>query len=530
MAETKHHLNIYKLSSEIKKIDEIEIPSDDPRFIIESEQLDGDFKYRIFVQRNKDREPAWYSLMQPFLNPDYEKTNPIINKNSNFVMIVDFKGVLYALTGGFGNTKIRRLIDDEFGLRMALRMLDSNTISNILQKPLKSETRQIWRSVSGYRPDLDLANYRRIQKALDGRSIDDDLPGITVSGKSALSINVATRAGKLREVFKKLQQIEKKRARLTFPKSYEIVKNSKAKKRLNEKMIIKLNDYLEGKGGRDDLYLEVKDPFMQFRCEDFQLHTKKHNVAIDNIDLSIVKSELMSKGIKGFKSVDDLLAVKITGKDCNGYPLVDAESLKELLVCEIEYNKAAFIYINKKWYKILDDLKRYVEEETRKIVVSKNMPDWDTSKFHGQKGEHDYCDYAESVKGWKNLDFDLVRVKKSTPIELCDLYNKEENEFIFVKKTWGSKSSYLFNQGLVSAEANNRYPEFRDECKTKWPELFDGKFKPNSKIVFAIAHEKATDADFPNNLSFFAKLNLLQVIEKLRTLQYQVEIAPIKLV
>nr|WP_040218205.1 DUF6119 family protein [Haemophilus parahaemolyticus] len=103
----------------------------------------------LFIQKDKVSIPEWSNFISS-LAPSYSFRN---NSNSFVYFRVHNYG-LYALTGGHGYKVIQDYIDDEFGLNVALRLIDNLAISSIHQLSIKSQTRQIQRSVANYNPSL----------------------------------------------------------------------------------------------------------------------------------------------------------------------------------------------------------------------------------------------------------------------------------------------------------------------------------------------------------------------------------------
>ncbi|WP_158245839.1 TIGR04141 family sporadically distributed protein, partial [Pseudomonas sp. MPR-ANB1] len=100
-----------------------------------------------------------------------------------------------------------------------------------------------------------------------------------------------------------------------------------------------------------------------------------------------------------------------------------------------------------------------------------------------------------------------------------------------IKNTWGSKSSYFFNQASVAIETFKKSATFRENIRKKWPKEFPGTFKLGQSTVvigFAITEDK--HAHFPNNLSYFTKLSLINNINKMAQCNVQVVLSPVKLV
>ncbi len=49
-------------------------------------------------------------------------------------------------------------------------------------------------------------------------------------------------------------------------------------------------------------------------------------------------------------------------------------------------------------------------------------------------------------------------------------------------------------------------------------------------IIFAIVHKKTQEKHFPQNMSYFSKVNLIDVVEKMSQSGYNVKLAPVDFV
>jgi uncharacterized protein (TIGR04141 family) len=143
--------------------------------------------------------------------------------------------------------------------------------------------------------------------------------------------------------------------------------------------------------------------------------------------------------------------------------------------------------------------------------------------------ELDYNKYVANENGWKCMDQDFIYIEGKSKIEVCDVFNKAKKQFFYIKETWGSKSSYLFIQGVTAAEFYSNSIEFREKCSEKWPSEFDVAHK-NCEVIFGIATRKEIENEFPLNMTYFAKLNLYNTVATIKNLEYTVKLVPIKIV
>jgi uncharacterized protein (TIGR04141 family) len=410
---------------------------------------------------------------------------------------------------------------------MALRMIDEKEeISALKQRSMKGHTRQIYRAVSGYDPLFDKENYTRILNSIQGKG---NFLGkrFGVIGKTSLILRTIKDIENLNEVFDEIENIAAKEEKIHFPRSYKVVKDASLKKRLDSEAFNLINKYWTGQEDRERLYLEFEDPLAQFRCDKFKVQFKWKSTEISEFDLDIIRDTLKASGIDKIEEFEDLEKIKITGFNEEGFEELSGEAFWELLICEIDNEGRAYIKIKKQWLQILDEVKEFIDTQISSIQVECNLlPEWDKVAC---PTELDYNKYVANENGWKCMDQDFIYIEGKSKIEVCDVFNKAKKQFFYIKETWGSKSSYLFIQGVTAAEFYSNSIEFREKCSEKWPSEFDVAHK-NCEVIFGIATRKEIENEFPLNMTYFAKLNLYNTVATIKNLEYTVKLVPIKIV
>jgi uncharacterized protein (TIGR04141 family) len=514
--EKSQRINIQKIKEDVS-IDDIDLKT--VNFVEEY----SDEKQKLFIQPQKESKPSWREYLGRYISSDI---NQIINKTSSFVLLYKHNDSLYALTGGYGYNKIKKYIQEDFGVNIALRMIEEKEgISALKQRSMKGHTRQIYRAVSGYDPLFDRENYMRILNAIQGKGKFLD-KRFGVVGKTSLILRTTKDIENLNEVFDEIENIAAKEEKIHFPKSYKEVKDPSLKKTLDLAAFDLINKYWTGQEDRERLYLEFEDPFVQFRCDKFKVQFKWKSTEIPEFDLDVVRKTLTENGVAKIDKFEDLEKIKFTGVNEDGFEEFNGETLWELLICEIDSEGRSYIKIKKQWLQILDEVKAFIDTQISSIEVErKALPEWDKKKC---PKEIDYNNYVAKEKGWKCMDQDFVYIEGKSKIEVCDVFNKAERKFFHIKETWGSKSAYLFTQGMTAAEFFSTSSDFRKKCSEKWPSEFDGAHK-NYQVVFGIASEKDIQDKFPLNMTYFAKLNLYNAAATIKNLEYTVKLVPIKI-
>lgn len=477
---------------------------------------------KLFVQRNKVSTPSWLSYIMPLLP---EGTEEIHNFSSSFILVIHHNASNYILSGGYGFTELQGYVTEEFGLDLALRMIDEKEISTLSQKAMKGTTRQIIRAVAGYDPIFDRDNYNRILSAIEGKAQFEGRK-FRIVGKSSLALRTAKDIHHVSEVLTQIEEVLAQDEKVHLPKSYKEVTEKVTLDQLEALMFASFQSYWQCQADRENIYLEFKDPFAQFRCEKFSVTYKHHRAEIAEFDLDLVREKLKEKGFNTIDDPDDLHKMFVSGFNESGYQEIKKEPVYNLLIFETTIGTTHYIKFGKQWFQILEEVQEYINRELSALTVHNGrLPSWDKS-VHGEEG--DYNNFVAAQNGWACMDKDFVYIIGHSKIEFCDLYDHASTTFYHVKETWGAKSAYLFTQGITAAETYRQSSDFRTKCAHKWPQFFTDEVK-KANLVFGIADNNAFAANFPQNMTYFAKLNLYIAVSALKLLNFDVALAPIRL-
>lgn len=481
----------------------------------------SDANRKLFVQSGKISTPSWATYIEPLLP---EPRESLFNSSCSFIMVIHHNTSNYILRGGYGFTEIQDYIVQDFGLGMALRMIDEKEVSALNQKAMKGTTRQIIRAVSGYDPLFDRDNYNRILNTIEGKAQFEGRK-FRIIGKSSLALRTTRDINHASDVLSQVEEILAQEEQVHFPKSYKEVKAKEKLNQLEALMFAGFQKYWRGEGSRENIYLEFRDPFSQFRCETFNVTYKHHRVVINDFDLDLIREKLIEQGFTTIEALDDLHKMAVTGFNETGHPEIKKEPIYNLLVFETTVENIHYIKIGKQWFEILEAVQTFINKELTTLVVHNDrLPQWDKT-VHNQ--EKDYNKFVAEQNGWACMDQEFVYITGHSKIEFCDLYDPGSTTFYHVKETWGAKSAYLFTQGITAAETYRQSADFRTKCAEKWPDFFTDEIK-KANLIFGIADNNALEANFPQNMTYFAKLNLYNAASALKLLNFDVALAPIR--
>jgi len=396
--EKSHKINVYRLREETS-FEAIDLVGGGYELEYSNSRI------KLYVQKQKSSQPEWAQFLEKYLTSNIDD---IQNKSSSFVFICRNNHNIYALTGGYGHNKLKALIDEEFGVQVAIRMIDENTLTALNQKSMKGHTRQIYRAVAGYNPLFDRENYTRILNAIEGKA---EFFGkkFRIVGRSSLALRTTKDIEEIDDVFNEIEQILARSERIEFPKSYKVVKDNDLITLLNNEMLSLVINYWQGNEDRERLYLEFKDPFTQFRCDKYRIRCQRKKIEITEFDLDIVRDKLVEYGIERVETLEGLGSIKFSGENEAGIEEFKNETFLDLLICELQHGGRNYIKVRRKWYQILDEISRFIDEQIKLIPVDKDLlPDWIKDSY---KKEKDYNEFVAREMGWACLDTQFIHVQ-----------------------------------------------------------------------------------------------------------------------
>ncbi|WP_447555582.1 TIGR04141 family sporadically distributed protein [Vreelandella sp. EE22] len=437
--------------------------------------------------------------------------------------VVKLKDKLFILTFGTGFHLVKNeAIERDFGLRVTLNSVDPDKLrsldkANYDHNPLNSRTQS---SIDLGVFDLDVDSEMDMLYAVTGAS-RVPMFGSHVTGRDALTlvldINLKGLRDILLEAFKKYEE--------ALPKEFEWVENIQRvkDKELLEVLDLELDDVLSNNefqkmwigepeivdwesqiGYSFDLYQKTPRHVV-LKIEDLVQHFKDKSIPLTTENLK-------------------LQSVHIND---NEYNSTKKWSAYRCLYAEVLAGKEQYILRNGQWYIVNSNFVEYID---------KYLEGFDPYDFEFPVYSHDREeDYNEFVTGqYGNIELmDKKFIKIGGPydkLEFCDLI-RGSSELIHVKYYRSSSTlSHLFAQGFVASEAFISDSAFRKRLNEKLPDstklkCTDSRPDPSSyRIVYAIA----TNRSVPKELPFFSKVTLKNALKTLKTLNYKVSVAAIK--
>lgn len=479
----------------------------------------------LYVKGSNSFLPKWLSFFDGFLN---QKIENVFNSSSSAVLLVKHDKRVFAFTFGYGRGFLNlNLVEDNFGLKVALNSIDADKIRSVDIKNLDTVVRQSKVQVSqvgtvdnfGFNIDRDILN------AVTGLS-NEPAFGKQISGAVSLHLSVAVKIDTLSSLCTiLLKKFGEKTYKERFPWVDHIsdVKNKALADELDGllvKAILEKNF--------EQLFLAIPEIIDWEQVQGFKYKTRDEEVKedIQIEDVLPPDDELKDKVNVVWLERKNVLCV---GADNEA--IIHEWRLYDCINYELKKDKETFLLTGGKWFKI--DTK-YVEFVAGEIS---HIPEYKNFKLLSCGGEKE-GDYNKKV-----ADSDKKRCflmdKKLIPygggqnkIEFCDLF-VDKQDFVHVKRFRGSAClSHLFQQGHNSAFLLRTELDFLKKVNKELPQAW--KFSETTpintsgyEVVFAVISRanKGVRDIFP----FFSKVSLQQVYKQLKAYGYKVSVAKIEM-
>ena len=517
MARTKTQgLNIYRGKAHLQ-LGQLKFESyGDP---VESGQ-----DYLLFLKSVDADPPEWMAYLDPILTRDHS----IYNRSSGFIYAADVDGRIYFISSGPYWQQLSDLVDESYGVELALRLINDKDLKALSQQNIQGATKNITRTVLGYTPSADRENYLRILDQLKGRGTFSNL-SCTIEGSKSIKLRTTRPIVEFPALVSELNAVLKQPPKLDFPESFSQVTDDALIYELERQLIKEIDQCVRRIKEPENLYLEAGAP-TYLNSDDYTLFINGEPIKISSFEIGDVINGLISGGKKSINGIDELVGENaIRCADISGEVILD-DTIWSLLVFDTSHLGKDYFLYKKTWYEILPGVKQFYEDQLGivKVLDPRPFPTWDSSTHHRESAYNREVQRVNQMHGWVLMDAKNVPISNEgrSKLELADIYDPQNKVFYHVKRGSGAVLSYLFMQGFVAGEHFYQSGDFRSKAKAKFG-ISDAEFTVADNpytIAYGIAHAQALAPEFPKNLSFFAKSNLVHAARELNGLGYKVQI------
>ena len=513
--ETKTVVNLYLLKENILDIDKI--IKGNP----ESASLAGikDGVVKIFYKNMPEVEPKWVKKIKAFCP---EIRLHLTSSSCSALLLVYPPKInrYFAVCFGYGRGLLDPvLLEEGFGLKVALNVIDNEQVKSIDVKNLDTVIKNI-RMDNSKETDFDSFGANIERDILNGvvgvrKNIDAFKYSEKLCGKDALKFSALVDFAGLPQLCEEIYKIYKKdeyKEHFRWIDQVRMIRNNKQLiKQLDDKMIEALH-----KEEWEKLWMvppEVIDWYDKegfsytpageiFEDIGFPSFVTAKEIAVNDATLELLHSS---------KVYYHSLSQSLSYLDWPAYKCV---------YCELDVKEGRHILVAGSWYAIDKEYSKNIDEQIQ--CLNNYEGECDFIRY-GRVNEKDYNNDLYKANKSKAVLFDRDTITYGgghSSIEFCDLYYGG-NEFIHVKRYSGSSAlSHLFFQGLTPAYLLKTEPLFlkkvNDKLAKKGAKQIADDFKAFScEIVYAIA-VASEKKDIRDMLPFFSKVALAHTAKQLR--------------
>lgn len=529
-ADRTHHVSVYRLEPGHDLESYWGAADEEAADDFASDPVDGLGDQALLVFGERPLHPrAWVGHVHSLTGLDLG----YLSADAAALLIVRVEGETFALTFGGGRWLLRtHLVDRDFGLDLALRVLDADAVRQVRRQYLSAKARvdtnlvpagqELWsfgirehaelvRQLAGAissKARMDLSHSRRSRRRTDTVPID-----CTDRMRLPLPESPQLLVADLREIARVLRDhdIDPSLAPLRWvrrvpPDRTDITDQAWE---ITLDMLHVLDDpvslaYPGRFHGGPDVVRYVG---------------QVGGLRIDSPQLALADLRDGLATVDRARRLRVLQTSRIGGLDSSGDPLATDAPAAEWLTAQVDIDRdQRLVLLDGEWYDTSDGYRQHVARVIDTAFADRpewDLPAWTEGRRPGERWEEqDYNRYvADEIEGFVCLDRKLVRTPAhKRGFEACDLLGPS-GELVHVKavssRTGSGPLSHLFAQGIVAVDSltdRATWHRFVDLVREQHPDRADGLGARPRTLVFAM--HRSDGLLTPDRLFTFARSEL----------------------
>jgi uncharacterized protein (TIGR04141 family) len=476
---------------------------------------------RLYFARRSSQRPKWAVFFGDLLaGVDLPGV-----ASAPAILLVPVDERLMAVAFSFGSALLEAgSFDPTFGLRVALNSVKPGKVRSYDKRTFDALFRQTREQAAS---ETNLESFgidaeRDLVRTISGRPADKTL-GTSMAGGSSLHASVKTTPNRLVHYLRRLYN----KSTGKLDEQYRWL--GRIEEVLDHELQETLDSYLDDRlrANSQGVWLAVPEIMDWPNASGFRfiVPTRSKSVYPDLHWRSLSRA-LRSTSV--FVGVEFLRAHRVELLDGNDTPL-KRWKLYDCLNAEIIVGHEAYVLSAGAWYKVDSDLIAEIDREVGALeLCALPLPDFDVC----DKDERAYNLRVASLmpKDFCCLDSqDIMFGGGRSRFEVCDLLHSS-GALLHVKRYGGSSAlSYLFAQGLMSADLLMKRPSFRENADLlveakKFSALVQKSFgsKQVRDVVYVVIGGPANSS--PCRLPLFAKVNLRNAVRSIRAFGWDAKI------
>lgn len=488
----------------------------------------------FYFKQVEEKKPNWIA---EFFNDTID--NPQLrNKTIQAVYLTEvnideYTTRTFAITFGFGRNLLRLdNFEERFGIISTMNLIDTEKLRAIdYNSPMGTpKTRRIQLGKSSPIQEFELNKERDMVKNMAGRLIEESFEDAkTASGKQSLSIPFTANIENIHEALKELYHIfisEEYKEKFPGIDYTKEVKDKDTIRQLDEQLLFLLNNYPNNQDGEVLIAMPEILPDNEISGYYYSRSEDIHHDLILNEVISVVRNLFGEEISINLLKKETICIINEHGERASHWKIY------KCLIADLTHNNHQYVLNDGKWYEYDDDYAAEVNRFYNETELS-DIPMPNCRRLPMAENEGDYNTRASSSRE-RAVKWDCVLINPfdETPFELCDIFDRQTNSFIHVKKDTGSSAlSHLFFQGSVSGELI-RVDSVRRQILERKPEMYghinEHTFTASTyTIVYGIIEKDNPDSERPK-IPFFSKVSFRQAATALTLFGYTVKLKSIK--
>lgn len=465
------------------------------------------------------------------------------DKQAWALLVVAVDGVLYAVGYGHGHHLLRRDVRDaDFGLSVAIRVLDPENIDEVTRRTLSQQARTDVTYVPSGMPlwqyglDWQLELVKRTRGKVSGQfqvtsNSKVTMGGALLEGANGLLLNLAVEPERfvadIREVERALRT-GFVRPEFRFIDQMRPVRSNGVLDDLNGHLDALIGSP-EGESKMGRIAVGAPTDLMSIVPN---ARTYKVKIGSTPITVDVVNSETLlgrARLIRQGERVEALRKGSVVMLSNDGREIGETTSPAHWFEVAVDMDEHHYFFVEGQWYRLGPQYVDQLRDEVNEIFereVTVELPPWETGWCEARYNREAH----EPGKGYYRLDREFISTPWHKNVEICDILGPHF-ELIHVKRAKRSEPlSHLFNQGVVAArtllaedDARARFQERLARSTSAGP--LPIPYSP--QIIYAILLSSGKKLT-PETLFPFAQIALVQADRMLRRMGCRVSVVGVE--
>ncbi|MFA0996650.1 DUF6119 family protein, partial [Pseudomonas syringae] len=410
-----------------------------------------------FSENIKGNDVWWWKTYRGFFNDDVKEPENTFNFGVLLCQNLENKEQVYAVSLGKSHFYLSKFIHLDFGIDLAIRVADENSILLKKSRYFTGTKRQ------------DVSSYQRFQ--IDSYEAGESVDHLKLKAANkeiwgerniifadSIQMDMDKQPLELSAIFQQIDESSRGKKIIHLPKLESV--GAEVASELDELLL----KHLKNAGGQvliEEFQVHGIAICFSFHDYDYEIKAKVDKVNHRNALGNTIEIQAVSDFLNDHPDITDInnVTIQFKSEDTGRF----TRTLKEIIDCPIEYEEQQYFLKGGEWFvfnqTFMDYLKRSIggiEIKLEEPLIESEFIAWQAEKRRNAKPDDDKVDYREayfnqkicSERKFKLLDRILTDIKsieqkrRSYRVEVADIYNSGEIISVKISK---KKPELIYN-------------------------------------------------------------------------------------